>query len=232
MSKDFVKNNISFVLPCLNEETGIKDCILRIQEVIDKSGMSAEIIVVDNGSIDKSADIAQKMGAKVFFEPKKGYGNAYKKGFDKATGDFIIALDADGTYSPKDAEKMFLLLLEKDLDFVSGNRLKNINKKSMPAKIVFGNYLFSLVFNILFFTWISDTQSGVWVFKRKILDDIKLKDGGMGFSSEIKLKVCKKYKFFEYPVSYSPRYGDKKLNVFKHGLQVLRYFLKQRIEGY
>ncbi len=227
--QSFEKKDISFVLPCLNEEKGIRDCLLRIKETIARLRLNAEIIVADNGSTDKSAEIAMQEGAKVVYENKKGYGSAYKRGFKEARGKLIAALDADGTYDPKDIEKMLSVMADKKADFVSGNRLKNISKKAMPITIVLGNHLFSLLFNLLFFTWISDTQSGIWLFKRKLLESMPLKDDGMGLSSEIKLRAYKKFVFCEVPVSYAPRYGEKKLNIVKHSFQVLKYFLKQRI---
>ena len=89
---------ISIVLPCLNEEEAIGGCISTLQRIIAEQHLSAEIVVVDNASTDRSAEIAQAHGARVVYQPVRGYGNAYRKGFAEAKGTYIVMADADNTY--------------------------------------------------------------------------------------------------------------------------------------
>src|SRR5262245_59424409 len=89
---------ISIVLPCLNEEAAIGACIDTIKDVIARQRLSAEILVVDNASTDRSAAIARAHGARVVEQPLRGYGNAYLKGFAAARGRYIVMADADNTY--------------------------------------------------------------------------------------------------------------------------------------
>ena len=230
--KNKEKYKISLVIPVLNKEPGLESVLKNIpQELI------SEVIIVHQKSKykknninakDDTTELAKKYKAKVINDNGIGYGKAYKVGFNYTNGNIITTLDGDGTYDPKDIEKMLKCLKENNADFISGNRLRNLKKESMPKKYIYGNYLISLIFNILFFTSIYDSQSGMWLFKKELLKKIELKENQMGFSSEIKWKIYKKFKFREIPISYKPRQGEKSLNLIEHGLQVLKSFLKMR----
>src|SRR4051794_21715399 len=89
---------VSVVLPCLNEEQAIGACIEKIQATFAASGIQGEIVVCDNGSSDRSVEIAESMGARVVHQPIRGYGNAYLKGFASARGEYLVMGDADDTY--------------------------------------------------------------------------------------------------------------------------------------
>src|SRR5262249_48099102 len=112
---------ISIVLPCLNEEEAIGGCIDTIHEIITQGGISAEILVVDNASTDRSAEIARAHGARVVSQPERGYGNAYLKGFAEARGRFIVMADADNTYDFNEISH-FVQPLREGYDLVMGNR--------------------------------------------------------------------------------------------------------------
>jgi glycosyltransferase involved in cell wall biosynthesis len=114
---------VSVVLPCLNEEEAIGTCIKKIKEVFIREGISAEIIVADNGSTDHSREIAGSEGARVFLEPKQGYGSAYLRGLKEAKGKYIVICDSDNTYDFNDIPK-FLKPLKEGYDFVMGSRFK------------------------------------------------------------------------------------------------------------
>jgi glycosyltransferase involved in cell wall biosynthesis len=111
------------VLPCLNEEGAVGRCIDAIQAIIDAQGLSAEIVVVNNASTDRSAEIARAHGARVIYQPERGYGNAYLKGFEAARGTYIVMADADNTYDFNALED-FLAPLRQGYDLVMGNRFK------------------------------------------------------------------------------------------------------------
>src|SRR5262245_52478737 len=97
-SKTSAKPLISVVMPCFNEETGIGPSIQKIQRTLSEANIDGEIVVCDNGSTDNSVSIAQSMGVRVVHQPKRGYGNAYLKGFECAEGTYLIMGDADDTY--------------------------------------------------------------------------------------------------------------------------------------
>lgn len=218
------KAKISLVIPALNEERALPVVFKNLPQ-----RFFYEVIVVNQYSKDNTARIAQQNGAKVIYEKKRGYGYAYLAGFQKARGDLIATLDGDGTYDPQEIKKMFFYLKKWKADFISGDRLVNVKKEAMPKTFLFGNHLISYFQNILFGTKIHDTQSGMWLFKRSLLKEIVLKEGRMGFSSEIKLKFFKKSRFREIPITYYPRYGQKKLNILRHVVQVLGYLFKERM---
>ena len=89
---------LTVLMPCLNESDAIVDCVEEARRALDSANVKGEVLVVDNGSSDGSAELARKAGARVVHEPEKGYGNAYLRGFKEARGNYIIIGDADGTY--------------------------------------------------------------------------------------------------------------------------------------
>jgi glycosyltransferase involved in cell wall biosynthesis len=218
------KDKVSIIIPTVNEEKGIRLVLQKIPP-----HLNCEIIVVNGCSTDRTVKIAKNLGAKVITEKRKGYGRAYKTGLKYAKGNIIATLDGDGSYNPKDIEALVKVLKDRGVDFVSGNRLRNLEKGSMNSLQKFGNWLISMISNILFNTKIYDSQSGMWVFYKNLLKKIKLKEDGMSFSSEIKLEAYKKAKFLEYPISYKKRIGKKKEKMLKQGYEILKFLLKKRL---
>lgn len=218
--------NITVIIPCLNEEQGVDQVLRRMPEYVD------EVIVVDNGSTDRTADVAASYGAKVVREDIRGYGRAYKRGFSEATGDVIITLDGDHSY-PVDALSYLLSAFEHlGVDFLNASRFPVRDRNSMSFKHKFGNWILSFVTSMLFFRWVRDSQSGMWVFRRSILDKIRLEADGMAFSEEIKVEVIKRadLRFEEIPVMYSSRLGEIKLNPWRDGFQNLAFLFKKRLQ--
>src|SRR2546428_5031580 len=151
---------VTVVIPCLNEEEGIQEVLREVPSFVD------EIIVVDNGSTDRTAVVAREMGARVVSELHRGYGRAYKKGFSQATGDIIVTLDGDHSY-PVDALSYLLeAFLHSKVKFLSASRLPLLSSESMALKNYIGNRILSLSMSILFQYWVQDSQSGMWVFAR------------------------------------------------------------------
>ena len=222
MYKDW---SITAIIPCLNEEQGVQEVLSRMPEYVD------EVIVVDNGSTDRTAAVAQSFGAKVVQEELRGYGRAYKKGFSHATGDIIITLDGDHSY-PVDAISYLLGALEHlKADFLNASRFPVRDARAMSFKHKLGNWILSLTTSILFFRWVADSQSGMWVFKRAILEDIRLEADGMAFSEEIKVEAIKhpRIRFEEIPVMYTSRLGEIKLNPWRDGFENLLFLFKMRL---
>lgn len=222
MYKNF---RITAVIPCLNEEEGIRKVLGEVPSFVD------EVIVVDNGSTDRTATIASEMGAHVVTELHRGYGRAYKSGFAKATGDIIVTLDGDHSY-PLDALSYLLeAFLHCRVGFLSASRLPVLASDAMSLKHKIGNWGLSFVMSLLFFRWVHDSQSGMWVFRRDILPKMSLTSDGMAFSEEIKIEAIKNRNigFREIFISYSQRVGEKKLRPWRDGFHNIVFLFRKRI---
>ena len=150
---------VSIVIPTMNEEETISDVISKAKKTLEDLNLPYEIVVVDNSS-DKTPEIAESLGAKVI-KGVKGYGKAYIEGFKVAKGDYIVMLDADGTYNPEEIPKLLEPLIKNEADVVLGSRFKGkILPKAMPALHRYiGNPLLTWIMNFLFKTNISDSHS-------------------------------------------------------------------------
>jgi len=217
---------ISLVIPCHNEEEGIKYILENLPESID------EVVVVDNNSTDGTAALAKGFGARVVKEKRPGYGSAYKKGFSSASQDIIVTMDGDGTYPLEEIDYLVNQLTNRNLDFISGSRFPLKDKNSMLASNKLGNFILTIFFRLLTFKNIADSQSGMWVFYRSLLDQLDLKSNGMPLSEEIKMETVlnKKIKFAEVPISYKNRLGVVKLRKWKDGFENLIFLFKKRLE--
>lgn len=188
-----------------------------------------QVIVVDNGSTDRTAEVAQSYGAYVIHEEVRGYGRAYKSGFQKAIGDVIVTLDGDHSY-PVDALSYLLeAFLHLEVDFLNASRFPVRDRHAMSFKHKFGNWVLSLAMSLLYFHWVRDSQSGMWVFRRSILERINLTSDGMAFSEEIKIEALKAgVRFQELNIQYSSRLGEIKLNPWRDGFYNLWFLVKKR----
>ncbi len=217
-------HKVTIVIPCLNEEEGLRKILSRIPSFVD------EVIVVDNNSTDRTAIIARSLGARVIREEVRGYGRAYKTGLLHAQGDVIVTLDGDHSY-PVDAVSYLLeALFTLEVGFVSASRFPIQNPKSMSFKNLVGNKLLSLLMSLLYLRWIRDSQSGMWIFYREGLQKMDLKSDGMAFSEEIKIEaLCHpQIGFREIPINFSNRAGEEKLQPFKDGWNNLTFLFKKR----
>ena len=217
---------VSVIIPTMNEEGSIG---LVIDEVNAALGpMPHEILVVDTASKDRTREIASEKGAIVVDEPRRGYGRAYKTGFERASGDVIATLDADLTYPAIDIPRLVKMLAEADLDFISTNRLAMMDKGAMSAKHRFGNWVLSTTARLLFKVKMRDSQSGMWVFRKSILPKLTIESDGMAMSEEIKVEAFKKVRATEVPIRYRARAGEVKLQSWSDGLGNLRFLFKKR----
>jgi len=215
---------ITVIIPCLNEEQGIEKILRSMPDFVD------ETIVVDNNSTDRTPDIAQSLGAKVIREEVRGYGRSYKRGFASATGDLIVTLDGDHSY-PVDAISYLLeAFLHLDVDFLNTSRFPVRDSSAMSFKHKFGNLMLSLAMSILYFRWVRDSQSGMWVLRRDIVKNMRLESDGMAFSEEIKIEALKnsRIRFGEISILYASRLGEKKLNPWRDGVYNLFFLVRKR----
>ena len=218
--------DISVILPALDEENTIGECITKIQKVFYQNAIIGEIIVADS-STDRTRSIAESLGAKVFLPDKRGYGNAYLTGFRHARGRFIVMGDADNTYDFYQIPSL-IAPLKNGADLVIGSRFKGtIHSGSMaPLHRYIGNPLLTAMINIIFGTHFSDAHSGFRAITRDALDRLPIITGGMEFASEMLVIASKEHlKIVEVPIDYYPRQTPSKLHSFADGWRHIRFVL-------
>ena len=218
---------ITLVIPCYNEEKGVAEVIKATPDIVD------EILVVDNNSSDGTAEVAESLGARVVSEKRIGYGRAYKTGFKAAKGDIIVTADGDGTYPVIAIPYLVALLKQETLDFISvwrvhldvGLSLENFLRK-------YGNVALNFILTVLFGIRIKDSQSGMWVFKKGVLESLNLTSDGMAFSEEIKIEAFKNRTILsrEVPLQFSFRHrvGESKLNLWEDGFRNILFLFQKR----
>jgi glycosyltransferase involved in cell wall biosynthesis len=216
--------SITVIVPCLNEEQGIEQVLRAMPDFVD------EVIVVDNDSTDRTSEVAASLGAKVIREEVRGYGRSYKRGFTQATGDLIVTLDGDHSYPVDALSYLIEAFLHLEADFLNASRFPVRDPEAMSLKHHFGNLVLSVAMSLLYFRWVRDSQSGMWVFRRAILKEMKLESDGMAFSEEIKIEAIRnpRIRFREISIMYSSRLGEKKLNPWRDGLRNLSFLVKKR----
>ena len=214
------------VIPCLNEEKGIVEVLTRMPSFVD------EVIVVDNDSTDRTAELAGNYGALVIHEEVRGYGRAYKAGLLHAKGDIIVTLDGDHSYPPDAISYLLEVFLRSQARFLSASRFPLKNRRAMSIKHWIGNKALSLVASVLYFRWIRDSQSGMWVFEREILKEMHLVSDGMAFSEEIKIEAIRRRQigFKEIYIDYSNRMGEVKLQPWRDGFRNLCFMFRKRLD--
>jgi hypothetical protein len=218
---------ISVVIPCLNEEASIGGVVGWAWEGIEHSGRSGEVIVVDNGSTDRSVELATEAGARVIHESRRGYGSAYLRGLAEARGDYIFMGDADGTYDFRNLNP-FLEQLDDGKEFVLGSRyLGHIHEGAMPwLHRRIGNPILTWILNLFFGLKVSDAYCGLRAIRRTTEQRLDLQATGMEFALEMNLKAAKrKVAIGEVPIDYYARAGDSKLHTWRDGWRSLRFML-------
>ena len=195
--------------------------------------------MVDGPSTDGTADVARREGAQVISEPRRGYGRAYRSGFAAATGEIIATADGDASYPVGEIPWLVLNLLEHHLDFLTCDRLSYLDEKAMTTEHRIGNSVLNLALRAFFHTALQgaparvmrDSQSGMWVFRREILDRLRLTQDGMAFSEELKIEVLLRgFRFDETPIHYSERWGAPKLSSWRDGGRNLLFLFQKRFE--
>ena len=217
---------VSVLIPCLNEAETITECVLRATRALDESEIVGEVVVIDNGSEDGSGRLAAAAGARVVYEPRRGYGSAYLAGLRAARGRFIVMADADLTYDFSEIPR-FVAELETGADVVIGNRMKNIHRGAMPWHHRYiGNPLLSGFLNLLFRTGVDDAHCGMRALRQEVLPTLDLRTTGMEFASEMVIRAAKeKLVIRQFAIEYHPRGGESKLSSFRDGWRHLRFLL-------
>ena len=196
---------VSIVIPCLNEENSIGIVVEKAKRAIEMMGVSGEVIVADNGSTDRSVEIALSKGARVVHVAQKGYGNALRGGIEAARGRIIVIGDADDSYDFLEAPKL-VAKIKEGYDLVVGSRFKGqILPGAMPWTSKIGNPIMTFTLNLLFKVNTSDSQSGMRAFTKEAYRKMQLQATGMEFASEMLIKAGKaKLRIAEVPITLHP----------------------------
>jgi len=220
---------LSVVIPAYNEEDGIAEIARRVLAVRDdliKLGVSLELLVVDDGSRDKTADIASHIeGVRLIRHPKnRGYGAALKTGFGEARGELIGFLDADGTYPPEHFPQLCTVAIT-GTDLVIGSRMAGADSQ-MPLTRRIGNLFFATLLSLISHQRVTDSASGMRIFKREVLERIYPLPDGLNLTPVMSTRALHEgIKIAEVPIPYSERLGRSKLSVIRDG----RIFLQSMI---
>ena len=216
---------VSVVIPCLNEAETIGECVRRARSILEQLDAAGEVIVVDNGSEDDSAELAAGAGATVVAERRRGYGQAYLTGFAVARGEYIVMIDADLSYDFADIPR-FVAALDEGAELVMGNRMRSIEPGAMSVLSRIGNPLLSGFLNLVHSTQIRDAHCGMRALRRDVLEELELGSRGMEFASEMVIRAAKvNLRVRELPIGLHVRGGESKLSPFRDGWRHLRLIL-------
>ena len=220
---------VSIVMPCLNEAETLASCIRKAQGAIERDGLSAEVIVADNGSSDGSPLIGKELGARVVEVERKGYGSALLGGIAAARGKYVVMGDADDSYDFT-AIAPFLEKLRQGFDLVMGNRFAGgIRPGAMTwSHRWLGNPVLTRIGRVFFGTPVGDMHCGLRAFRKDAIDGLHLRATGMEFASEMVIKASLQHlKIAEIPVTLSPdgRSRPPHLRTWRDGWRHLRFML-------
>lgn len=223
---------LSVVIPVFNEESTLQEIIKRIQD--SEVGMEKEIIIVDDGSTDKTPQILKNLNhpnIKTSLHPEnRGKGASLQTGFSLATGDIVLIQDADLEYNPQEYPNLLEPILDGRADVVYGSRFLG-----GPHRVLFfwhyvGNKMLTLFSNMLSNLNLTDMETCYKVFRREILQQIHLKSKRFGIEPEITLKLSRlKCRIYEVPISYSGReYSEGKKIGWKDGVAALFHLIRYK----
>ena len=225
-------NDLCVVIPCLNEEKTIEICIKKCITIFNNLNINGEVLVVDNASEDRTAEIAKNAGARVVYCPNHGYGNALRFGFKNCDSKYVIMGDADNTYDFLEIPLLWNKLAP-DVCMVTGSRLRgNIEQKAMPFLTRYlGIPVLTIILNLLYNLKLSDSQCGMRLMKKECLDNIEFRTTGMEFASELFVQFAKhNYKIIETPISLhkNPEGRIPHIRPWRDGFRHLKYLIQSR----
>ena len=224
---------ISVVIPAFNEEKTIGNVIEETIRTMESLRMPYEIIVVDDGSTDRTKEIATRYKVNVLSNGRnQGKGYALRKGFTYAQGDIIITIDADGAHNPKEIPDLINPLFN-GVDIVAGSRFLGRERNHTSKLHMLGNHMINVIVMILTGKRITDSQTGLRAFKREFLKKIGLESYGYEIETEITVKGLKNgFNFQEIPISCKRRkYSISKLKILSDGLKIFKTIFKSVVRN-
>jgi glycosyltransferase involved in cell wall biosynthesis len=218
---------LTILFPCFNEEQAVGESVRQAWDVLKEHGIRGEVLVVDNNSSDSSSTVAAEAGARVVLELAPGYGSALRRGLEESKGEFVLLLDADGTY-PIEKTPEFLRRLRSGADLVIGNRFSgDIDSNAMPLmNRVLGNPLLSWLTRRLFAIPVRDVHCGMRAVRRSLVPSLHLRTNGMEFATEMIVRAFDRdLHVSQVNIPYRVRIGPSKLDPFKDGWRHIEYML-------
>ena len=198
---------LSVVIPVYNEAQNIEEIVKRVRS----SKLAWEIVVVDDGSRDGTREVLQKLDGQdglrvILHERNQGKGAAVRTGLQAARGDILLIQDADLEYSPHDYPALLQPIEEGIADVVYGSRFLGGPRRVAMFWHMIANQLLTLMTNILYNTILSDMETGYKVFRREVIEGMRLRSSRFDFEPEFTAKVLKRrYRIYEVPISFNPR---------------------------
>ena len=223
---------VSIIIPALNEAEAVADVINGIpRDLMAKERFETEVLVVDGGSTDGTVELARQAGARVVYEPLRGYGRALKTGFREAAGEILVTADADGSYPMELIPDLVRLLVKENLGFITTNRFPMMEPGAMTLLNRVGNTILSVSTRLLFNIALHDVESGMWVFRRELLPRMSLLSDTWPLSHELKIQaICSaKARWREVTIPYRPRLGTAKLTPWQAGFLDLVHIVEKRL---
>ena len=212
------KDDVTILIPTLNEE----EAIGRVIEEVREAGYN-NILVVDGYSSDKTVEISRSMGANVVYQVGHGKSMAIKTGIEMAQTRYVLVMDGDGTYDPKDIDRLLEIALEKDYDEVIGYR---VDRKNIPPLHRLGNRIISTVISLLMGQRIKDPCSGMYLLKRDFARQLEITATGFDVEAEIVCQALAHGNVGEVPIRYRKRIGRSKLKTLSAGFRIILTALK------
>ncbi|UCC58954.1 MAG: glycosyltransferase family 2 protein [Candidatus Bathyarchaeum sp.] len=223
IKNDFI---VSVVIPAFKEGKTIQKVI---RDLKGSSSYDTQIIVVDGYSNDGTEEIVKEENVEFVSESRVGYGRAIKTGINHAKGDVVVIIDADDTYEAGDIDKLVKPLLKEEADVCLASRLGGtLLPGAMPRMNLFGNRMFTLMYNLLYSQNVTDTQTGFRALTKSAIKHLDLYSDGMGLSTVFLTEAAKRgLRITEFPTLYKPRnnHSRSKLNRFKAGWEIFRILL-------
>jgi glycosyltransferase involved in cell wall biosynthesis len=226
---------VSFLIPAFNEAATIGEVLERLGALdLDK-----QVIVIDDGSVDSTAEIAERWGSQnggltVIRQPNRGKGAAIRAGLPHVDGDVVVVQDADLEYDPVDVPSLIEPIDRGVADVVYGSRF--LGGKPQRAHLFWhlvGNRLLTLMANLLFNTTLSDIETGYKAFRADVLRSLDLKEDDFAIEPEITAQICKrKLRVYELPIAYYGRtYAEGKKITWRDGVKAAGVLVRQRLKS-
>lgn len=219
---------ISVILPAYNESLTIGNVVSDVIKTLQQIGLAYEIIVVDDGSVDLTGDMAKEAGAEVISLPdNRGKGYALRRGFREASGDIIVTMDADGVHDPNEIKELIGPLMS-GADIVAGSRFLGAHAQPLSLLNRIGNFLFNAAVSILVHRRISDVVTSYRAYRANILKNLQLQSDGFEIETEITIRALKTRgpNYLEIPIRIHPRrYYVPKTQFLRDFLRIYRTIL-------
>ena len=226
---------LTLLLPTLDEAQALSGVIGRIpRNAIESSGYLLRVVVIDGGSTDGTKEIAQSLDCETIEQVSgRGKGNGLREAFHRfiqTEDEFLVLMDADGTYRPEEIVDLLERLTSPNVEIVIGSRMKGtISRGAMTRRNYVGNRILTWLAVVLYSRYVSDLCTGFWAFKRSAIEKMKLNSTGFEIEAEMYTSaVHEKIKMAEVPIHYDSRIGQSKLGSIRDGIRIAMKLLKRR----